>query len=96
MDTKAVNLDLYRGMQQIVLELQFYFFCFLKGAKLWVKLIFIDWAIFICYTRIYLGVHYPADLIGGAIIGIVAAFIIYRLYLILDKKLFIEEVPSTN
>ena len=59
-------------------------------TKIWVKLIFIDWAIFICYTRIYLGVHYPADLIGGAIIGIATAFIVYRLYLFLEKKLYKE------
>jgi undecaprenyl-diphosphatase len=65
-------------------------FLLFKGAKLWVKLIFIDWAIFICYTRIYLGVHYPADLIGGAIIGIATAFIVYRLYLFLEKKLYKE------
>lgn len=33
-----------------------------------------------CYTRIYLGVHYPGDLIVGAIIGCCgAAFMCYLL-----------------
>lgn len=27
------------------------------------------WALFNCYTRIYLGVHYPGDILVGAIIG---------------------------
>ncbi len=27
------------------------------------------WAIFMCYTRMYLGVHYPGDLLAGAAIG---------------------------
>ncbi len=27
------------------------------------------WAAFVAYTRLYLGVHYPADLAGGAVLG---------------------------
>lgn len=32
------------------------------------------------YSRIYLGVHFPADIIGGWIVGIIAAFMTYFLY----------------
>lgn len=28
------------------------------------------WALFICYTRLYMGVHYPSDLLVGAAVGI--------------------------
>lgn len=35
------------------------------------------WAIIIAYSRIYLGVHYPLDILGGAIVGIVAALICF-------------------
>lgn len=31
------------------------------------------WAIIIAYSRIYLGVHYPFDIIGGIIVGTLAA-----------------------
>jgi undecaprenyl-diphosphatase len=34
----------------------------------WIGVIFI-WAILMSYTRIYLGVHYPTDILVGAIIG---------------------------
>lgn len=38
------------------------------------------WAIVVSYSRIYLGVHYPADIFGGAILGAFFASIIYLLY----------------
>lgn len=36
-----------------------------------------SWAVLISYSRIYLGVHYPLDIVGGAIVGVVAALICY-------------------
>ncbi len=35
------------------------------------------WAITVSYSRIYLGVHFPADIIGGAIFGSIIALIFY-------------------
>jgi len=35
------------------------------------------WAIITAYSRIYLGVHYPMDVLGGAIVGTMASFICY-------------------
>ena len=37
--------------------------------KRWLSVFIITWAVLNCYTRIYLGVHYPGDLIVGGIIG---------------------------
>lgn len=38
------------------------------------------WATMVSYSRIYLGVHFPGDIIGGAILGIILSYIIYKLY----------------
>lgn len=35
---------------------------------------FFPWAALVSYSRIYVGVHYPLDVIAGAIIGVGAAF----------------------
>ena len=37
------------------------------------------WALLACYSRIYLGAHYPFDVIVGAIIGVAAAFLCHYL-----------------
>lgn len=38
------------------------------------------WAILVAYSRLYLGVHYLGDLIGGAIIGLFSGLICYIVY----------------
>ncbi|MFT5618606.1 MAG: undecaprenyl-diphosphatase [Arenicella sp.] len=42
-------------------------------------LIFI-WAFLISYSRIYLGVHYPGDILAGAIMGIIFASLVHSVY----------------
>lgn len=32
-----------------------------------------------CYSRMYLGVHYPGDILGGLLVGTVMAFVVYGL-----------------
>jgi len=38
------------------------------------------WAIGSCYSRLYLGVHYPSDIVCGALIGILIALLVYAIY----------------
>lgn len=33
----------------------------------------ISWAVVVAYSRIYLGVHYPLDILGGEVVGVLAA-----------------------
>jgi undecaprenyl-diphosphatase len=44
------------------------------------------WAALVSYSRIYLGVHYPGDILGGAVFGAVLGFLVYQLCLIAEKK----------
>ena len=45
------------------------------------KLSLILWACLVSYSRIYLGVHYPLDIIGGAIVGIFWSTLFYLIYI---------------
>ena len=38
-------------------------------------------ALLVCYTRVFLGVHFPTDILGGIIIGVFSAYLCYFLYL---------------
>lgn len=45
------------------------------------------WALITCYSRIYLGVHYPGDILFGSLFGVIVGFAFYKLYLLLSKRL---------
>lgn len=44
------------------------------------KTVLIFWAILVSYSRIYNGVHYPLDIIGGGLIGLFYGRICYFVY----------------
>lgn len=37
------------------------------------------WATLQCYSRVYLGVHYPGDILGGLVVGLLAGWLIWCL-----------------
>lgn len=43
------------------------------------------WAAMNAFTRIYIGVHYPGDILGGTVIGVVVGWLIYRLYVYIQN-----------
>lgn len=47
---------------------------------------FMAWAVVVSCSRLYLGVHYPSDLLAGALIGSAIAVAVYRIMLSLHLK----------
>ena len=52
------------------------FFLFRKFSKWWWLLFF--WAALIAYSRVYLGVHYPADIFCGGLLGFAIGMGVYQ------------------
>ncbi len=43
-------------------------------------IIMLFWASLVSYSRIYLGVHYPGDILGGALLGSLIGWLVYYLF----------------
>ncbi|MCU0420854.1 MAG: phosphatase PAP2 family protein [Cyclobacteriaceae bacterium] len=50
----------------------------LRQRVRWIGLVFL-WAVLMTYTRLYLGVHYPGDILVGALIGLACGWVGFRL-----------------
>jgi undecaprenyl-diphosphatase len=59
--------------------------------KRWYTISIIIWAIVVGYSRIYLGVHYPGDVICGSVMGATVGWINYRLYIMTDKRILVNK-----
>ncbi len=63
-----------------------------KNKGYWALMCF--WALIFCYSRIYAGVHYPFDIIGGAILGSFIGWGFYRLLMFFESRFFLARNPK--
>lgn len=52
------------------------------------------WALLFSYSRIYSGVHYPLDILGGAILGWGIGELCFKLLMLVDKRYLISRSPE--
>lgn len=51
----------------------------LRDYRPWIGLLFL-WTLLVGYTRIYLGVHYPGDILAGYLVGLAASLLVLFLF----------------
>ena len=52
------------------------------------------WAIIVSYTRVYLGLHYPGDILTGWLWGALIGFGFYKLIVFVQQRYFKSNLPE--
>lgn len=65
-------------------------FTLLFIRRRWYTISIIVWAMVVGYSRIYLGVHYPGDIICGSMLGALVGWSMYKLYVLTDNKILVK------
>ena len=63
----------------------------LRPGVRWLLPVLTGWSVVVSYSRIYLGVHYPADVIVGMLFGAGLGYLVYRLFLFINSRLKVTE-----
>lgn len=64
-----------------------FLYLFFKKDFKYIWLLFL-WPLIFAYSRIYLGLHYPLDIISGYLCGAMLGFLMFKLYQIFQKRNF--------
>ncbi|PCJ98338.1 MAG: phosphatase PAP2 family protein [Flavobacteriaceae bacterium] len=64
-----------------------FFFAFLLGKQVkYIGIILVIWAFIVAYSRIYIGVHFPLDVVTGLLIGLLMSWLFVKLYIFAIQK----------
>ena len=63
-----------------------------RNRGFWLLMLF--WALLVSYSRIYSGVHYPLDLIGGGLLGWLIGVGVFKLMMLVEVYFFLARKPN--
>lgn len=57
----------------------------LESKRMMYRSLGVLFAVLLCFSRVYLGMHYPTDILGGLAVGSVLLFIYYKIFPLFTK-----------
>ena len=84
---KPTDYSFFSGHASSSFAITVLVFLFLRERLKWVAVFFV-WPILFCISRIYVGVHFPLDVIVGSLVGTASAFLFRNLY-----RRFVQKPP---
>ncbi|WP_346350634.1 phosphatase PAP2 family protein [Oceanimonas sp. AH20CE76] len=66
------------------------FFCLMLGYRrkpVWIMLTLAGWAVAVCYSRLLLGLHWPADILASSVLGLLFGAAGAWSFVVLDRRL---------
>ena len=63
----------------------------LKKYRPWPAIVLFFWAAVSSYSRIYIGYHYPGDILCGAILGVIVGLIFWKVFQMVQQKVWKSE-----
>ncbi len=63
-----------------------FFSLIFKKYYQWIPFLLLTWGLLVSYSRIYIGVHYPLDVITGICVGLLFGWLIYKIYEFVKEK----------
>ena len=55
---------------------------------------FFGWATLVALSRPAVGVHYPSDILGGALIGCAVALVLIQVWMAIEHAIVSRQIPS--
>ncbi len=77
--TKPSDYSFFSGHAASSFSIAMLSILYLRKKMKWIYVLFL-WPLLFTFSRMYLGVHYPFDILVGGLVGILFAYIFYRMH----------------
>jgi undecaprenyl-diphosphatase len=82
----SATFSFFSGHAANSIAVSSFLYLILRRNITYIWLLFL-WPLLFAYSRIYLGLHYPLDIICGYLYGMLTGFLFFNLYLFAQKKI---------
>lgn len=89
-DVRATGYSFFSAHAANTFGIALFFSLLIRNKTFIVSIVF--WSLVNCWTRLYLGVHYPSDIIVGLIWGTIAGLVAYYIYI----RVYLRMHPAFN